>query len=565
MMMRIVCQCLLLHQRLLLHLHHLLLLHWFHYIFHHHPSLSLAPPSSSSEVILPRTEEVKEIEEATEAIYEDLYEKYRGAVDEVMAEWDEIKYSVGIYGYDRHVEDGMNARGAEQLDALKEDYEERIRSLEDQLAKAAVKLPEPNKFYSRPSGDSSATEALRNRYPSILSKYTPTEEQEETRMQKRLVMLSNWLDDPESQKEIEKHKVEADKKRQKEEAEAAEAKRIWEKTRPKVAPDSTPFEPETQEEAERRKAEAKRIDMEAASRLKKEEVLKSVKESKAMLRLESIVWSAKKSSNIDRRTEDLLQSYLKGEELKTLYMDETPKKDQSKEGWRQFKENVRAVFGKRKLELMSEKEKSNISAFPYSSDESGSSSDSEEEVQSPKTPSKAMTRSVEIAKKFGEVTPAAASRVGTAASPKPSESNSDTDDDEEYFSSMEEDEEEEEEEEEKDFDSNTYKSKAVTKILDGSRSTLKRTRQLSKSDREDILEDLWETCVQLERKGITRLRAMSFMKDGTIQYYTGNKSVFETKLGIKEKLKSLRSKSDSKTVTVTKKSDEVCPSYRNFL
>ena len=234
-------------------------------------------------------------------------------------------------------------------------------------------------------------------------------------------------------------------------------------------------------------------------------------------------------------------------------MDETPKKDQSKEGWRQFKEDVRAVFGKRKLELMSEKEKSNIAAFPYSSDESGSSSDSEEEVQSPKTPSKAMTRSVEIAKKFGEVTPAAASRVGTAASPKPSESNSDTDDDEEYFSSMEEDEEEEEEEEEKDFDSNTYKSKAVTKILDGSRSTLKRTRQLSKSDREDILEDLWETCVQLERKGITRLRAMSFMKDGTIQYHTGNKSVFDIKFRIKEELKSLRSKSGSKTVTVTKK------------
>jgi len=249
---------------------------------------------------------------------------------------------------------------------------------------------------------------------------------------------------------------------------------------------------------------------------------------KTMQRLETIIYKTTKSAKIDSQIDSLLQNYLNSNELKNMYMSEIPKRDQSKENWRQFKEDARAAFGRRKLELISEKEKSNISAFPYSSDESDSSSDEEE--QSPKTPSKPMTRSVEIAKKFGEVTPAAASRVGTAASQKGSDSDSD---DEDYF---------EDAEEEKDFNPKTLKSRAMTEIMDESRSAVKNAGgRLSKSGRIDVLENLLDAVSKL--RDVDRMSAIAFQPDGSVQYHGGTKSVFEIKYKIENELDELRGKS----------------------
>ena len=465
------------------------------------PSLSLAPSSSSSsDIILPETEDIKAIEEATEVFYQDLNEKYKKEVDEVMANWEEIKRAVGAFGYEPFVEAGMDAERDEALQKVQKDYEAKMKDLEDQLVEAAAKLPEPKKAYI-----SDSEKAFRDRYPSIFSKSHV--EHDDADLEHRLHSLYY--------------------------------------SRRDARHDSPPHF-ETREEAEHRKAEAKRLDSEAASRLAKEEVLKSLHTMKPMQRLETIVYKAKKSSDIDRQADELLQNYLNSQALKNLYMAEIPKRDQSKEGWRQFKEDVRAAFGKRKLELISEKEKSNISAFPYSSDESGSSSDEEEE--SPKTPSKLMSRSIEIAKKFGEVTPAAASRVGTAASQKGSESDSDNDDDEEYFR------DDEEEEEEKDFDPRTLKSKAISEIMEDSRSAVKKAGgSLKQSARIDILTDLLDAVTKL--KGVDRIRAFSLLKDGSLKYHGGNISVFEAKDNINRELRSLRksSKSSSSTSTVTKK------------
>jgi hypothetical protein len=211
-------------------------------------------------------------------------------------------------------------------------------------------------------------------------------------------------------------------------------------------------------------------------------------------------------------------------------MAEIPKKDQSKEGWRQFKEDVRAKFGRRKIELIAEKEKSNISAFPYSSDEdsSDSGSDKEVELQSPKTPKRSTTRSVDIAKKFGEVTPAAASRAGDASSDSEDSSN----DDEEYFDA------ESEEGEEKEFDPSTKTFKPVTEVLDASRESLTKHGKLGMKQRIEILEDLQVAIGKL--KVSERIKAVSFMQDGTLKYHGGTTSTFELREKVRSKLKELR-------------------------
>jgi len=303
--------------------------------------------------------------------------------------------------------------------------------------------------------------------------------------------------------------------------EQAKERKAWEMSR------SPQFEPK--EESEHRRAEAKRLDMEAVAQLAKEDALNKLKDTKPMLRLETIVYRAKNSASIDKKVDTLLQDYLNSNELKSLYMAEIPKRYQSKEGWRQFKEDVRAKFGRRKIELIAEKEKSNISAFPYSSDESSSdSSDSDKEVelQSPKTPKRSTTRSVDIAKKFGEVTPAAASRAGDASSDSEDSSN-----DEEYFDA-------ESEEEEKDFDPSTKTFKPVTEVLDASRESLSKHGKLGLKERIEILEDLQVAIGKL--KVSERIKAVSFMQDGTLKYHGGTTSTFELREKVRSKLKELR-------------------------
>ena len=289
---------------------------------------------------------------------------------------------------------------------------------------------------------------------------------------------------------------------------------------------------EGKEEAEQRKSEAKRIDMEAASQTAKEDALKLLKDARPMLRLQAIVYKAKNSASIDRQFDKLMQDYLDSTELKTFYMSEIPKKNQSKEDWRQFKEDVRGQFGRRKIELMAEKEKSNISAFPYSSDDSSDDSSSEEEqLSSPKTPRRSgTTRSVEIAKKFGEVTPAAISRSPEAAAV--SDSDSDSDDDEEYFDA-------EPEEEEKDFEPTTNTFKPVTEVLEASRVALSNSKnaKLGMNERIKILEDLQVAIGKL--KVSERIKSVSFMKDGTLQYHGGSTSTFILREKVKEKLTEL--------------------------
>jgi len=456
------------------------------------PSLSLAPlspnaSSSSSESILPKTEEVKEVEEATEALYSTLEELYHKAADKIVEEHATIKNIVASAGGDSVVETKLDDDKEDALQRLREEYDARFQQIEDRFIEGLDDMPKPNKDRI-PINVSE--KAFMDRYPSIFAKNRV--EYDEADLEHRLHSLYHSRRD---------------------------------------ARHDSPPHIETKEEAEHRKAEAKKLDAEAASRLAKDEVLKSLRSMKAMQRLETIIYKTKKSAKIDSQIDSLLQNYLNSTELKNMYMSEIPKTDQSKENWRQFKEDARAAFGKRKLELISEKEKSNISAFPYSSDESDSSSDEEE--QSPKTPSKTMTRSVEIAKKFGEVTPAAASRVGTAASQKGSDSDSDDDDDEDYF---------EDAEEEKDFNPKTLKSRAMSEIMDESRSAVKNAGgRLSKSGRIDVLENLLDAVSKL--KDVDRMSAIAFQPDGSVQYHGGTKSVFEIKYKIENELDELRGKS----------------------
>jgi hypothetical protein len=305
--------------------------------------------------------------------------------------------------------------------------------------------------------------------------------------------------------------------------EQAKERKAWELSR------SLEFEPK--EESEHRRAEAKRLDMEAVAQLAKEDALNKLKDTKPMLRLETIVYRAKNSTSIEKQFDTLMQDYLNSDALKSLYMAEIPKRYQSKEGWRQFKEDVRAKFGRRKIELIAEKEKSNISAFPYSSDEDSSDSDKEVELQSPKTPKRSTTRSVEIAKTFGEVTPAAASRAGDASS-----DSEDSSDDEEYFDA------ESEESEEKEFDPSTKTFKPVTEVLDASRVALSKSKhgQLSTKQRIEILEDLQVAIGKLKEDPSTRVKSVSFKSNGSLQYHSGNITAFELREKVRTKLKELR-------------------------
>jgi len=144
-----------------------------------------------------------------------------------------------------------------------------------------------------------------------------------------------------------------------------------------------------------------------------------------------------------------------------------------------------------------------------------------------------MTRSVELARKFGEVTPAAASRVGTAASQKGSDSDKDEDEDEEYFDS------DSDSEEEKEFNPKTMMFRPITEVLKASREALANKGGVLKTkQRIEILEDLQVAVAKL--KGIDRVKRISFRQNGTIQYRGGTTSTFELRHKVKTKLTELR-------------------------
>lgn len=421
----------------------------------------------------------------------------------------------------------LHEKTQEKLDNLKHEAE-------GELAEVIADLPKPYRSWdvNDPHADT-----LRSRYPSILSKPTREEEQTERRLDARLAKFSNWLDDPATQQEIEKETEERRKRKAEEKRKLEEAMGRASSFKHKARVDDVPFDPETKEEAEHRKAEAKRIDTEAAAQVGQQvatqDALKKLKDTRPMIRLESIVYKAKNSASLDKQFDTLMQNYLTSDAVKSMYMTQIPKKYQSKEGWRQFKEDVRAHFGQRKIKLMAEKEKSNISAFPYSSDEDSSDSDVDndkaaDDKASPKTPRKSTTRSVELAKKFGEVTPAAAARAEDASA----EPESDNDDIEEYLDVYS------NEEEEKEFDSSTKTFKPVTKVLEASRVALTKHGKLSMKQRIDILEDLQEAVGKLRES--ERIKSVSFKKDGTLQYHGGTMSTFMLRDKVTKTLKVLR-------------------------
>jgi len=290
---------------------------------------------------------------------------------------------------------------------------------------------------------------------------------------------------------------------------------------------------EGKEEAEHRKAEAKRLDMEAAfhvtSQAAKEDVLKLLKDTRPMLRLESIVFGAKNSASLDKQYDKLMKDYLNSTALQSLYTKKIPKKNHSKEDWGQFKEVVQTHFERRKNQLIAEKVRHDEL---FNSSDDGSSE--EEQLPSPKTPRSkrsGTTRSVEIAKTFGPVTPAAISRSPEAAAV----SDSDSDNDEEYFD------ESEAEEEEKDFDPSTKAFKPVTEVLKASREALSRSQhgKLGIKERINILEDLLEAVTELKESVSDRIKSVSFKENGTLQYHAGNMSTFILKDKVKAKLKEL--------------------------
>jgi len=126
------------------------------------------------------------------------------------------------------------------------------------------------------------------------------------------------------------------------------------------------------------------------------------------------------------------------------------------------------------------------------------------------------------------VTPAAASRAGDASSDSEDSSN----DDEEYFDA------ESEEGEEKEFDPSTKTFKPVTEVLDASRESLSKHGKLGLKERIEILEDLQVAIGKL--KVSERIKAVSFMQDGTLKYHGGTTSTFELREKVRSKLKELR-------------------------
>jgi len=345
---------------------------------------------------------------------------------------------------------------------------------------------------------------MKSKYPSIFSEdQTLTPEQVEWNLEQRLQSLNDT-------------------------EEQAKERKAWKMTQSPVF--------EGKEEAEHRKAEAKRLDMEAASHVTslaaKEDVLKLLKDTRPMLQLESIVFGAKNSASLDKQYDKLMKNYLNSIALQSLYTKKIPKKNHSKEDWGQFKEIAQTHFERRKNELIAEKVRHD-EIFNSSDD----ASSEEEQLPSPKTPRSkrsGTTRSVEIAKTFGEVTPAAISRSPEAAAVSDSDSDpdSDPDNDEEYFDL-------ESEEEEKDFDPSSKTFKPVTEVLKASRVALSTHGKLGVKERIEILEDLLVAVGQLDENVSHTIKSVSFKDNGTLQYHAGAVSTFNLKGKVKSKLKQL--------------------------
>ena len=134
------------------------------------PSLSLAPlspnaSSSSSESILPKAEEVKEVEEATNTFYNILDEKYKKAVDKIVEEHVGYKDSILSFGGHSIIEAQIDAEKEDALQRLREEYDARIKKIEDRITGGLNALPEPKKEHI-----SDSEKAFRDRYPSIFSR-----------------------------------------------------------------------------------------------------------------------------------------------------------------------------------------------------------------------------------------------------------------------------------------------------------------------------------------------------------------------------------------------------------
>jgi hypothetical protein len=191
----------------------------------------------------------------------------------------------------------------------------------------------------------------------------------------------------------------------------------------------------TKEELEAEKQEINEINRPAQSRVALENALTTItsKHSKPMMALKAIVYAGKTSKAIDQKTDKLVHEYWNSNELKNIFMRQTLLRDQSKESWLAFKEEVRSAIGKEKLKFLQEKKGGDFMVFPHdsTSESESESSDDDAGAMSPRSP--AIRKLVE---KF-ETPPT--SRSGTqsrkppphaasAAAAKPKESDSEASD-----------------------------------------------------------------------------------------------------------------------------------------